>query len=380
MDYCLRHRGRDLVLVEVKKASATLGEHQRQLLQYAFGVGAELAVLTNGLAWWLYLPVVPGRSWEQRRFARIDFREHAVADVASALRRFLERDASVRGTAIEEAWMEFRSQERNRRVRDALEPAWVQVLSDPQSPLAALLSEKVEAISGHPPEPETIAEFLSGRAGSGGKAALPPSPAQPQISVPAEENTSGQKAAATRQKRMEALLGSKTHDWEYVRAGHAPNGVQSVTGARLKAYHVLRDRRTGDEVLVGRGEMIKYAGVEPPGTAEGKRKSPSVPPAAFVLDGVRHEVPSWRQMLVRLSAELVTKEGTAFAERVLPLRGRKRAYFSRQPTDLFEPLRIVGSDLYVEGNLSAVRARQIARLALNAVRGSDAGFEIVLAE
>ena len=69
-----------------------------------------------------------------------------------------------------------------------------------------------------------------------------------------------------------------------------------------------------------------------------------------------------------------------FAERVLPLRGRKRAYFSRQPGDLFEPLRIAGSDLYVEGNLSALRAQQIARLTLIAVRGTDDGFDIELAE
>ena len=85
-------------------------------------------------------------------------------------------------------------------------------------------------------------------------------------------------------------------------------------------------------------------------------------------------------MLVRLSEQLAREAGPAFAERVLLLRGRKRAYFSRQRADLFEPLEIAGSGLYVEGNLSAVRAEQIARLTLNAVRGTDDSFRIELAE
>ena len=385
VDYCLRYGGRDLVLIEVKRAGSELEEHQRQLLQYAFGVGAELAVLTNGLDWWLYLPVVPGRSWEQRRFARIDFREQPAADAASALRRFIGHDASVRGTAPAEARSEFDRQERDRRVRASLPEAWGRVLRDPR--VHDLLVMEVEELSGHPPEAETIAGFLRGISGGVSVVATPTAPLQPPISEPAEATTSGQKAAVTRQKRMEDLLGPEKHDWEYVRAGHAPDGVQSVSGAQLKAYHVLRDRRTGNEVLVGRGEMIKYAGVEPPlsepeapGKSGRRSKTPSVPPAAFLLDGARYEVTSWRQMLVRLSEELVRKEGPSFTERVLPLKGRKRAYFSRQPDDLFEPLRIAGSDLYVEGNLSALRAERIARLTLIAVRGTDDGFDIELAE
>ena len=378
VDYCLRGRGRNLVLVEVKSAGTDLDRHQEQLLRYAFGVGVPLAVLTNGLNWWLYLPVVRGRTWEERRFARVDFWKQDAAGAAADLDRFLNRDASVSGAAFDEAELEFQHQVRDRDVRALLPEAWGRVLRDPR--VHDLLVTKVEELSGHPPARETVAGFLRGISGGVSVVATPTASLQPPVSEPAEATTSGQRAAATRQKRMEDLLGPEKHDWEYVRAGHAPDGVQSVSGAQLKAYHVLRDRRTGNEVVVGRGEMIKYAGVEPPGTAKGRRKSPSVSPAAFVLDGVRHEVPSWRQMLVRLSEELVRKEGPAFTERVLPLRGRKRAYFSRQPGDLFEPLRIAGSDLYVEGNLSALRAQQIARLTLVAVRGSDDGFDIELAE
>ena len=68
VDYCLRYQGRDLVLIEVKRAGVDLSQHQEQLLRYAFGLGVELAALTNGLDWWLYLAMKGGRSFEGRRF------------------------------------------------------------------------------------------------------------------------------------------------------------------------------------------------------------------------------------------------------------------------------------------------------------------------
>ena len=74
VDYSLRANGRDLVLLEAKRARERLDGHQDQLLGYAFRLGVQLAVLTNGLDWWLYLPMVPERTWEERRFRTVDFR------------------------------------------------------------------------------------------------------------------------------------------------------------------------------------------------------------------------------------------------------------------------------------------------------------------
>ena len=108
VDYCLRSPNRKLVLIEVKRAGTDLEEHQEQLLRYAFQEGVPLAVLTDGLVWWLYLPTAEV-AWEQRRFFHIDLREHEPAHVAKALGRFLNRDALVSGAALEEAKREFTS-------------------------------------------------------------------------------------------------------------------------------------------------------------------------------------------------------------------------------------------------------------------------------
>ena len=165
VDYCLRSQARNLVLIEVKRAGADLTEHQEQLLRYAFDEGVALAALTDGLVWWLYLPTA-GTSWEQRRFYSVHFREQPPKDAAAALYRFLNRSDVVDGKAQEEAKREFESQERDRRVRAALQDAWQQVLGDPSSLLREELADKVEEISGHRPDPGTIACFLEKMVGN----------------------------------------------------------------------------------------------------------------------------------------------------------------------------------------------------------------------
>ena len=173
MDYSLRHGGRDLALVEAKAAGVNLDsdKNQDQLLGYAYRVGVQLAVLTNGLAWWLYLPMAPGRAWEQRRFARIDFREQDAAGAASELHRFLNRGDSVSGAALREAEQELERQERAVRVRSELRDGWGAVLGAPQGRVRDLLARTVEELA-----PSDLAAFLRGVLGRAGAEPEPPAP------------------------------------------------------------------------------------------------------------------------------------------------------------------------------------------------------------
>ncbi len=159
VDYCLQVPGQRLVLIEVKRTGTDLTGHQEQLLRYAFDEGVPLAALTDGRVWWLYLPTAAG-NWEQRRFFSIDFRQQEADPAAANLKRFLSREGVASGTALREAQREFESQERDRRVRAALQDAWKQVLGDPDGLLRDLLAETVKEISGHQPDPETVAGFL----------------------------------------------------------------------------------------------------------------------------------------------------------------------------------------------------------------------------
>ena len=99
VDYSLRISGSNKVFVEAKRAGEILDSHEEQLLRYAFHEGVSLAVLTNGLAWWLYLPLQLG-SWRVRRFQAVDIRLQSPSDISSCLIQFLSRDLVESGEAV----------------------------------------------------------------------------------------------------------------------------------------------------------------------------------------------------------------------------------------------------------------------------------------
>ena len=325
VDYCLQVPGQRLVLIEVKRTGTDLTGHQEQLLRYAFDEGVPLAALTDGRVWWLYLSTAAG-NWEQRRFFSIDFRQQEAA-AAAALERFLSREGVASGTALREAQREFESQERDRRVRASLQDAWKQVLSDPDGLLRDLLAETVKEISGHDPDPETVAGFLQGISGSGGAEAERPAP------PPRTEGRRPRRRQAGRQAPA-------------ARAAPASESASSAETTGAPAPTSFRGRRV----------------------------------AAFLLDGGRHEVKSWPHLVQELSDELAREAGAEFAERVADVKGRTRVYFTERPDDLQHPRKLTNSSLYVEGNLGPDRAARISRRILIAVRGSDDGFAFELAD
>ena len=454
VDYCLQVPGQRLVLIEVKRTGADLsGSPEEQLLRYAFDEGVPLAALTDGRVWWLYLSTATG-SWEQRRFFSIDFRQQEAAHAAANLERFLSRTGVVSGTALGEARREFESQERDRRVRAALQDAWKQVLGDPDGLLRDLLAETVEEISGHQPDPETVAVFLNGVSGGGGAEAERPTPPlrtdgrrrrrsdkgrTAEGSVRASESASSAETTGTpspagfRGQRVAAFrldgVRHEVNSWRDLlprlceqlarEAGEA--FPQAVT--RLEGQPYLRTSApdSPDWVRVGGTDRYVYVNItadvavdrsrrivhavrgsddgfridlagqearerEP---SSGRTRASALPqaasfkgrhPAAFWVDGNRYEVALWNEVLRRTCEQLAQEVGPAFAERVAQLRGRQRLYFSSSTADLRKPLSIPGTNLYVEGNWSADDCVRLARRVLVAVRGTDDGFRIELAE
>ncbi len=296
VDYCLRHANQSLVFVEVKRTGTELFQHQKQLLGYAFEEGVPLAVLTDGLIWWLYLPIEPG-SWEQRKFFTVDCTAQAPENAAAALDRYLQREAVIDRSAIELATEELKGQQREQRIRAALPTAWTKLLTEPDELLQELVSDAVESASGHRPDAEIVAEFLL------------------QVSEPRSKTrvlTKNRQASASR----------------------AP---------------VAKRRKRGN--LTGRK------------------------PIAFILDGQRHEAFTWRQVLVRTCNLLAEEAGDSFAQMVQPIQGSKRSYFTSDAESLVTPLQLK-SGLFVEGNLSANNCFRIARLVVQAIRGTDKAFRI----
>src|SRR5690606_28641868 len=123
VDYCLRLRQRSAVFIEAKRTDQALEQHQEQLLDYAFREGVDLAALTNGMVWWLYLPLLQG-SWEQRKFLAVDIAEQKPATAAGHFHQYLARHNVESGAASRDARALHQSREKERLTRKTLPRAW----------------------------------------------------------------------------------------------------------------------------------------------------------------------------------------------------------------------------------------------------------------
>ncbi len=289
VDFCLRTGGVS-VFVEVKRPSEDLERHQKQLLEYAFSEGVHLAVLTNGSSWWFYLPTAVG-SWEQRKFLVVDVVAQEPSVASESFRKFLSVDAVSTGEALGAAQALLSDAYRNEAVRKALPEVWRRLASEPDELLVELLAESTEAISGHRPDDEAVAEFL--------------------------------------------LTLTNTATVDVAHAVSRERGTTSPTGSQ------------------GRTPSGGFPAAKPVARPEATRPTVTGTVAvAYTFLGVRNEVATWKDILIGVSRRLVELHGDAFAE-ATTLRGRKRRYFSVDSRELAEPAQIGNSEFFAETNLSA---------------------------
>ena len=160
VDYCLRIVNTNKVFLEIKKIREDLEKHQEQLLNYSFQEGVKLAVLTNGITWWFYLPLYEG-SWGQRRFYAIDILQQKSDEIALKFIDFLSKDNIITGKAHQNAEEIYKSRKKQTVIKDTLPKVWEKIISKPDEILVELLSETTEKICGYKPEVKEIEHFLS---------------------------------------------------------------------------------------------------------------------------------------------------------------------------------------------------------------------------
>lgn len=82
-------------------------------------------------------------------------------------------------------------------------------------------------------------------------------------------------------------------------------------------------------------------------------------PNNFTLFNKRHEVDTWLEMLLTVLRLLAQKHGAEFAPKALAIKINKRAYIVVSPDVLISPMKIEGSDLWVEANQSSKSILQL---------------------
>ena len=159
VDYSLQIGQQSKVFIEVKRGGENLSRHQGQLLRYSFEDGVSLAVLTNGLEWWFYLPIREG-SWEERRFSDIDVTSEDRANVETVLLNVLYKDRVASGSAIEYGENLLDRLRKDRIVNENLPKAWDLLVTEPDELLVDLLAERVERISKISPDRSLVRSFI----------------------------------------------------------------------------------------------------------------------------------------------------------------------------------------------------------------------------
>jgi predicted type IV restriction endonuclease len=161
VDYSLRIGNANKVFLEAKKAGEELEKesHQEQLLSYSFQQGIKLAILTNGLIWWFYLPLTEG-SWEQRKFYSIDVLQQENENIVTKFSDFLLKTNIASGKANENAELVHIDQQKQKVLLKTIPEAWNKIVSEPNDLLVELVNEITEGICGFKAENDMIEQFL----------------------------------------------------------------------------------------------------------------------------------------------------------------------------------------------------------------------------
>lgn len=192
VDYSLRFNSINKVFIEVKKINEDLEKHQEQLLKYAFSHGVKLAILTNGVVWWFYLPLHEG-NWEQRRFYTIDIHSQSSDDIVDKLNAFLSKQEVIDGRAVQNAENIYNNRQKGEIIRQTLPKAWRKLLSESDDLLAEVVAEATEKICGYKPDADTVVSFLKNVSG---ETSLP---SATKVSRPAVSKTAQQQHTETKE-------------------------------------------------------------------------------------------------------------------------------------------------------------------------------------
>jgi hypothetical protein len=150
-DYALNPHSPTAVFVEAKKPAENLEKHQGQLLRYCFQEAVDLAVLTNGRTWWLYLPrydMAQGEKlhWTQKRFSEIDITSGGPKVIQTQFEKFLAKEKVSSGEAVEAAKGEIDERRAIAAARKEMAETWNTVLTVPSEGLIKLLTESTASL------------------------------------------------------------------------------------------------------------------------------------------------------------------------------------------------------------------------------------------
>jgi len=305
VDYALQLDGKNKIFISVTKAGEALDSHQNDFLEFAFDQGAGLSVLTNGIAWWVYLSSVED-SVEQKKIYSTDLLEDESEACASMLEEFLDKANIESGEAVKGAKSQY-SLKKKKIASEMIPKAWVEILSGPDEALVSLVVETTENLCDFQPDKKMITKFL-------------------------EEQ----------KKRFLAQDAPDDHFEDQKDVVEKPKSKPTAKEAAAPVKAAPAKKKAKKAVSNYNGTFI----------------------SSFSFMDKTHEVGSWDEMTTTLCKLLVGIHKEDF-DKVLWSSNSKRPYFSNNSSDLRNPSRIQHAGIYVEVNLSPNDTVKLARNTLS---------------
>lgn len=160
VDYALKHNNSNKVFIEVKKVGENLEKHQKQLLNYSFKEGVKLAILTNGITWWFYLPLHEG-SWDQRKYYTVEIYDQDPEEIKQKFIDFLSKENVITGKTIDTAEHIYKGKQKQYLIKETLPKAWNKIIVDSDEIFIDLIAETTEKLCGYKPDHTTVERFIT---------------------------------------------------------------------------------------------------------------------------------------------------------------------------------------------------------------------------
>jgi predicted type IV restriction endonuclease len=160
IDFSLRHNNRNKVFLAVKKGVKDFPRHQDKLLADAGQGKADMAILTDGLTWWFFLPLLGGQG-DEKKFHVMDLKEQSAEEISEKLEEFLLKDNVTSGKALKGAEDIYEMRQRNLLIEENLPRAWQKIINEPEKWLVNLLADVTKELCGYKPDRERVEEFLA---------------------------------------------------------------------------------------------------------------------------------------------------------------------------------------------------------------------------
>lgn len=98
-------------------------------------------------------------------------------------------------------------------------------------------------------------------------------------------------------------------------------------------------------------------------------------PTGYYLFDTEYKVESWREMLINVLSELAERHGDDFTRNAPLVKASKRSHIAYQPDNMNTPMKIPGTDLWVEANQSSRSVLWLIDRALTALGDNKEDFE-----